>query len=131
MALSFVEKRKIQGIIEDRLKALAESGVAFAAKRTMQKELEDAFAKLNETIAIEPEKAAENEMLAALIAGKFNGEPPEKFLKILKTIIDEIKVVEPVKAPTIAYIEANREKVGAIMESALSEVFGKLWEKAG
>jgi len=71
-----------------------------------------------------------SQKLADLLAGKYNSEPPEGFLKLLKDIIEEIKDIEPIKAPTIAYIEANKDKVSSIMESALREVFGRLWGAA-
>ncbi len=71
----------------------------------------------------------ENQRLSDLIAGKYNNEPPEGFLKILKEIIEEINDIEPVKPPTITYIETNQDKINSIMESALEEVFGRLWEK--
>lgn len=73
--------------------------------------------------------APQNQKLSDLIAGKYNNEKPEEFLRILKEIIEEINDIEPVKPPTISYIDANQDKVNAIMESALGEVFGKLWDK--
>ncbi|WP_028325829.1 hypothetical protein [Desulfatirhabdium butyrativorans] len=108
MALSFSEKRKIQAIIESKLKALGESGVSFSAKRAMQKELEDAFAKLNAAIDLNPDTAQQNQKLADLIAGKFNNEQPDVFLKIIKQISDEIQSVDPIKEPTITYIELKK-----------------------
>jgi hypothetical protein len=71
----------------------------------------------------------QNQKLTDLIAGKYNNEPPEVFLKVLKDIVEEINDIEPVKPPTITYIETNQDKIEAIMESALSEVFGKLWTR--
>ena len=71
-----------------------------------------------------------NQKLSDLIAGKYNNEAPAEFLRILQDIIGEINDIEPVKPPTIGYIEANKEKIGAIMESALSELFGKMWAPA-
>ena len=85
-----------------------EAGVSFSAKRAMQKELEDAFAKLNEQIDLKPDTAGQNQKLADLIAGKFNDEEPVRFLKILKEITDEIQSVDPVKEPTIKYIELKK-----------------------
>jgi|GEM_PF-1702424 len=124
MALSFTEKRKIQAVIESRLTVLDESGVSFTAKRAMQKELEDAFAKLNEQIGLQPEAAQQNQNLADLIAGKFNGEEPDRFLHILKNITDEIQAVDPVKEPTIKYIELKKQNPGGtmpVMENAHEE----------
>jgi len=106
--LSFTEKRKVQATIETQLTALGETGISFSAKRSMQKELEDAFARLNEQIDLQPEAAQQNQKLADLIAGKFNDFEPVRFLKILKDITDEIKSVDPVKEPSIKYIELKK-----------------------
>jgi len=74
-------------------------------------------------------KAGGNEKLADLIAGQYNDQKPEDFLLIVRDIIKEIQDIEPVKAPVVAYIEANKDKISAVMESALSETFGMLWDK--
>ncbi|MFH1984766.1 MAG: hypothetical protein ABIL58_23240 [Pseudomonadota bacterium] len=107
--LSFSEKRKLQKIVKDGLAGL-DTGLSFSEKRRVQKEIADALAKLNATIDQSPDKAAENQKLADLIAGKFNGEEPERFLAILKEIVAEIQDIEPVKEPTIRYIEVNKDK---------------------
>lgn len=39
----------------------------------------------------------ENQKLQDLINGKFNDVDPERFLQILRTIVDEIGDIEPVK----------------------------------
>ena len=123
MALSFTEKRKVQAIIEARLADLGASGISFSAKRAMQKELEDAFAKLNEQIDLQPDAAQQNQKLADLIAGKFNDLEPIQFLKTLKEITDEIQAVDPVKEPSIKYIETKKGVGGdtAVTESAVKE----------
>jgi hypothetical protein len=100
--LSFSEKRKLQKIVQEGLAGL-DAGLSFAEKRRVQKDIADALAKLNAAI----DTGIDNQKLADLIAGKFNGEAPERFLAILKEIVKEINDVEPVKEPTIKYIEAN------------------------
>lgn len=127
MALSFSEKRSLQKVITTNLASLQAGNLSFQDKRRFQKELQDAFAKLKAVVELKPE--IQNQKLSDLVAGKYNAEPPEGFLKILKEIIEEINDIEPVKPPTINYIEVNQDKVNAIMESALGEVFGKLWDK--
>jgi ATP-dependent protease ClpP protease subunit len=127
MALSFSEKRSLQKVIATNLASLQAGNLSFQDKRKFQKEIQDAFARLKEAVELKPE--AQNQKLADLIAGKYNNEPPEGFLKVLKEIVEEINDIEPVKPPTIAYIEVNQDKVNSIMESALGEVFGKLWDK--
>jgi hypothetical protein len=108
MALSFDEKLKIQDIIESLLTGLDDSALAFNDKLSMQDELENAFAKLNEQIDLQPDAAQQNQKLADLIAGKFNGEEPERFIKIIKAITDEIQAVSPVIQPTEKYIELKK-----------------------
>lgn len=71
----------------------------------------------------------QNQKLADLIAGKFDSLDPLAFLGKLKEIADEINDIEPLKGPAIAYIEKNSDKVSAIMESAMQEAFGKLWNQ--
>lgn len=108
MALSFTDKRKIQALIEDRLNSLGQTGFSFSQKRAFQKELEDAFAKLNEQIDLKPDEAGQNQKLVDLIAGKYNDLEPLPFLKIIKEITDEIQAVDPVKEPVIKYIELKK-----------------------
>lgn len=127
MALSFAEKRSLQKVIATNLASLQAGDLSFQDKRRFQKEIQEAFAKLKEAVDLKQE--VQNQKLADLIAGKYNNEPPEGFLMVLKEIIEEINDIEPIKPPTINYIETNQEKVNAIMESALGEVFGKLWDK--
>jgi len=130
MKLTFSEKRGLQKTVADKQAELEAGTLPFAQKRAAQKALDDALAQLGAELERMPEDT-QNQKLADLIAGKYNNEPPESFLKVLKEIIEEIKAVEPVKPPTIAYVDANREKVGAVMENALAEVFGKMWDKYG
>lgn len=127
MALSFTEKRSLQKVIATNLASLQAGNLSFQDKRRFQKEIQDAFTKLKETVDLKSE--VQKQKLDDLIAGKFNSEPPEAFLKILKEIIEEINDIEPIKPPTISYIEVNQSKINAIMESALGEIFGKLWDK--
>lgn len=108
MALSFTEKRKIQALIEDRLNSLGQTGVSFSQKRAFQKELEDAFAKLNEQIDLKPDEAGQNQKLADLLAGKFNDLDPLRFLKTIYEITNEIQAIDPVKEPVAKYIKLKK-----------------------
>jgi hypothetical protein len=101
MALSFKEKRTLQKIVKTKLEELKTGGLAFKEKRAAQKELKAAFSKLKAKVDV----GADNKKLQKLLAGKYNGETPERFLAILKLIVDEIGDIEPVKPPTIAYIK--------------------------
>jgi len=125
MALSFSEKRTLQKVISTNLASLQAGSLSFADKRRFQKEIQDAFTKLKEVVDLKPD--IQSQKLADLIAGKYNNEPPEAFLRVLKEVIEEINSIDPIKPPTIAYIEANGDKVNAIMESAFRKVFGKMW----
>lgn len=129
MELSRKERMAIKAQINEYGAKLDESTLPRKERMSYKAQINDLLAKLDSAIDLAPEVAAQNQKLADMIAGKYNGEPPEVFLKVLKEVIEEIKAVDPVKAPVVSYIEANQDKVNAIMESALSEVFGKLWDK--
>jgi len=132
MALSFTEKRSLQKIVDAKQAELEAGGLSFVEKRAAQKALYDALAQLDISVELAAVDAVEeNQKLADLIAGKFNNETPEAFLKVLKDVIEEINAIDPVKPPTISYIEANEDKVSAIMESAFREIFGKMWQFSG
>jgi len=118
MALNFGEKRKLQAIVKTKLAALKAGSLSFAEKRNAQKELKDAFSKLKVNIDLNPDAAQQNQMLADLIAGKFNDEQPDVFLKILYRISKEIESIEPVKPPTIKYIEIHKARQSAEMQPA-------------
>lgn len=119
MAISFKEKRELQKIIADKKQELSKPGITFKEKRAAQKEMAAAFTRLKVTIKASPEKAAENEKLKKLIAGEFNKLEPAEFLKILNEIVEEINSIEPIKEPTISYIDANQDKLEAVTESAI------------
>jgi len=126
MALGFKEKRAVQTVITQKQAEIESGDLGFSAKRAAQKELEDAFSKLNEQIDLQPDAAQQNQKLADLIAGKFNDYEPVLFLKVLKEITDEIQAVDPVKEPAIAYIELKKNsesppKTDAVMESVQVE----------
>lgn len=108
MALTFGEKRKLQAIVKTKLADLKAGALSFAEKRNAQKELKDAFSKLKVNIDLNPDSAQQNQILADLIAGKFNDEQPDVFLKILYRITKEIQAVGPVKEPTIKYVELKK-----------------------
>jgi hypothetical protein len=118
--LGFKEKRALQKVIDDGLGRLQASDLSFKDKRALQKEIDAAFVKLNATIDAKPEQAIQNEKLQALIDGKYNGETPAVFLKILKEIIAEINTVDPVKDPVVKYCDAHVDQAQMIMESALA-----------
>lgn len=68
-----------------------------------------------------------DQQLADLLAGKFNGETPEAFLAICKSVIDRTGDVKAVIPACKAYLDANKDKVKAVMESAISETFEKMF----
>lgn len=82
-----------------------------------------------ETMIAEHEFSAKtgNKKLADLVAGSYNDLEPMAFLGVLKDIIDETGDVEPIKAPTIAYISKNKEKITAVYENAINEVVSRTW----
>jgi len=86
--------------------------VPFRERGILRNQIADALAKLNEQIDLQPETAQQNQMLADLIAGKFNDEQPDVFLKILYRITKEIQAVDPVKEPTIKYVELKKANPG-------------------
>jgi len=122
MSISFKEKRELQKIIADKKSELAKPGISFKEKRAAQKEMAEAFTRLRVAIKASPEKASENEKLKRLIAGEFNNLNPADFLKVLNEIVSEINTIEPIKEPTISYIDANQDKLGTIAESAIRSV---------
>ena len=106
MALSFKERNAIRKQIGEKLADLDKTDLSFKERNVIRKQVGELLAQLDEQLDQKPE--VQNQKLADLIAGKFNDETPVKFLAILKEIVDEIKDLEPVKAPAIAYIEAKQ-----------------------
>ena len=132
MALSFKEKRALQKIVQQKLEQLKGGALSFKEKRADQKELKDAFSKLK----IKIDTGAENEKLKKLLAGDYNDETPEGFLRILKEVIEEIGDIEPVKPPTISFIEkrlAETERLSARKRLTTSEkqLSGAIYERLG
>lgn len=72
----------------------------------------------------------QSQALTDLVSGKYNDATPELFLGVVQKAIAEIGDVAPVIPPCVSYIEANQDKVSAVMESAFAEIFGDLWSKA-
>ena len=108
MALGFKEKRALQKVVAEKQAALTEGGLGFRDKREAQKAMQEALAKLS--AAVDAGKTSPK--LEALIAGKYNGEPPVRFLKILEEVVQELGGdIDPVKEPVIRYIEANAQLV--------------------
>jgi len=70
-----------------------------------------------------------NQKLADLVAGQYNKESPEVFLKIVKDIITEINDVQPVIEPAVAYLMANQSLISEAAELVFAEVFGKRFEQ--
>lgn len=122
MALSFKEKRALQKTVAAKMDELKAGTLSFKEKRAAQKELKDAFEKLQ----VQVEQKVENQKLQDLVAGKYNDLKPLEFIGVLKEIVSEINDIEPVKPPTIAYCEANQDKMiqedQAVMESALNDL---------
>lgn len=122
MALSFKEKRTLQKTVAAKMEELKGGSLSFKEKRAAQKELKDAFEKLQ----VKVEGNVENAKLKELVDGKYNNLKPLEFIGVLKEIVDEIKDIEPVKDPTIAYVEANQDKMikedQAVMEAALKDL---------
>ncbi len=115
MALSFKEKQDIRKQISTYLEQLDAGNLPFKEKNEIRKSVAELLAKLEVVIDARPE--IQNEKLKALIDGRFNNEPPEAFLKILKDIVDEIGDIEPIKPPTISYVKANAEKTSMVLEA--------------
>lgn len=109
MALSFRERNQIRSAISDYLAQLDRQNLTFKEKSAIRRQIAEALAKLNEQIDLKPEAAQQNQDLADLIAGKFLNEPPEVFIKILDRIYRQINDIEPLKDPTIQYIEKNTQ----------------------
>lgn len=131
-ALSFSEKRTLQKQLSDAMKSL-DSGVDFKTKRTLQKQVQDIIAQLTGGEVQPDEKKSDgagdtgNAVLADLIAGKYNTLDPNEFLAVVQGVVESLNDVKPVIPPCIGYIEANKDKVNAVLESALRETFGRLW----
>ena len=108
MALSFKERNKVRKQVGLQTARLEDTdGLSFKEKNGIRKEVGQLLAQLEAAIDKNPQ--VENEKLQALIEGKYNKEKPERFLAILKEIVDEIRDIEPVKEPTIKFIEMNQE----------------------
>ena len=108
MTLSFKERNQIRKQVGLQTARLGDAeGLTFKEKNGIRKEVGQLLAQLEAAIDKNPE--VKNEKLQALIKGEYNKEKPEKFLAILKEIVDEIRDVEPVKEPTIKFIETNQE----------------------
>jgi hypothetical protein len=72
--------------------------------------LKDAFDKL--AVKIDQGNGTPNAKLQALIAGEYNGKPPQEFLVIVDEIISELgELTPPTKTGIIGYCEANRNKM--------------------
>ena len=127
MALSFSEKRSLQKVVDAKQAELEAGNLPFKDKRAAQKALDDALLQLDAAVERVPD--IQNQKLADLIAGKFNNEKPEEFLRIIKEIIEEINSVDPIKPPVVEYVDANKDKAEAIMESIMGELFGKIWDR--
>ena len=117
MPLSFKEKNKIKKAIGENLKSLDTEGITFKEKNKFKKEIGLLLKKLDESLSNKPE-GIENEKLKALIAGKYNRETPEAFLKIVKEIIDGINKVKPVVKPTETYIDLKVKSGDLVLEDA-------------
>lgn len=112
MALTFKEKRDLTKVVNAKIGEIQAGGMDFKAKRAATKALNEALAKLGG----QGVETSDSGLLADLVAGKFNDLAPLAFLKKLEDTVAELNGnIEPVKEPTIAYIQANEDK---ILESA-------------
>ena len=105
MALSFKEKLHWQGEINGCISKLKEK-LSFKDRRDYIQRLLEALKNLGASI----NKAIES-IYDRLVKGEFLKEPLEKFCQILLDAYKEIQDVEKLKAPTIRYVEANRNRV--------------------
>jgi hypothetical protein len=129
--LSFSERRVLQKQLFDVRKAI-DAETNFKKKRELQKQQMDIIAQL-EGGDVQPDDKTdktgtpENTTLAELLSGKYNSLNPNEFLAVVQGVVESINDVKPVIPACISYIEANKDKVSAVMESALRETFGRLW----
>jgi hypothetical protein len=108
MSLSFKERNQIRKQIgQQTAKLEGAEGLTFKEKNQLRKEIGQLLTRLDAGL---DKRGGEiqNKKLQDLIAGKYNDEEPERFLSILKEIVDEIECVEPVMDPVIKYIEKNK-----------------------
>lgn len=118
MALSFAEKRDIQKNIKICIADL-DNNPDFKTKRTLQKQLAEAFARLEGKI---PE--TQKSLVDQFLAGKFIREAPNKFFSIFMKVYGMVQGnLDDLKKPIMEYIRAN--KPDAITESAFSLQSGK------
>lgn len=107
MALSARDRIKLQKTISTIKEKLKSDDTLKARERIqLQKDMSAAFKKLKAELAKKPD--VENQKLSDLIAGKYNEYLPSEFLKVIEAISEEIGSIEPVKDPTVKYIEANQ-----------------------
>ena len=115
MALGFKEKRDLQKIVAEKQTALTEGGLGFKDKREAQKAMQDALSKLN--AAVDAGKTSPK--LQELLDGKYDNEPPLRFLKLLEDVVKELDGdVQPVKPKVVDYIKKNQ---ALITESVVAE----------
>lgn len=114
MALSFKEKNQLKKQVGSYLKQLDTADLSRKERNGIKKEIGLALKKLDESINL---AAGGNPELDRLVAGEFNHLPPEEFLQKLKEITDSLGGdIEPIKPPTVAYIE-KRLGEAVVLES--------------
>jgi ATP-dependent protease ClpP protease subunit len=117
MTLSFKEKRELTKIVTGKTTEIQNGGLSFKEKRAATKALNDAVVKLNGKIDSMDKKGADTPpALQDLIDGKFNDLTPVQFIAKLEEINKELDSVDPLKEPTLNYIEAKQEQ--GVLESA-------------
>jgi hypothetical protein len=115
MALSVREKLTLQKIVREKSGELEQGGMKVREKLAAQRAMREALEKLNQKI----DAGGTSPLLADLIAGKFNDLGPVQFIVKLRQVVASIDgLIEPVKQPTIGYIEAQVEKGNLILEDA-------------
>jgi hypothetical protein len=105
MSLSFKEKNQIRKQIGQQMTRLdGAEGLTFKEKNRVRKEIGQLLAKLEAKLG---KAEIKNKKLQDLIDGKYMSVDPERFLVILKEIVDEIGDIGPVKGPVNEYLKKN------------------------
>lgn len=110
--LSLKEKLSLQKTVKNGLDSLKAGIADLRARLATQREIKNALERLKGGTP------APGTLFEQLLAGKFLGEAPVKFLSILKKVLAEINDnVQLVQEPVIAYIKAHHTEEG-VFESA-------------
>ena len=109
--LSLKEKLSLQKTVKSGLDSLKAGIADLRARLATQREIKEALEKLK------GDAHARGTLFEQLLAGKFLGEAPVKFLSVLKKVLTEINDnVQLIQEPVIAYIKAHHTE--GVFESA-------------